>query len=142
MSNVKQALLTMGEYIRTTYPYAQTEKLRYDQRAIFVAANLAYAQRKRERQPYNELDMSLNSVKEFKRVKVVCECRFCDGKYYMVTWKGRDESKWPNKEGSCIFCVTLRMARIAIAFGRDNDPELITKLKTKCETPYAQGLTK
>lgn len=135
--NAKQALLTMAEYIQATYPLMQKERLRYDEQAIFLAANREVSKRKRldEKDARNRLDYSLSSVTQLKKTKTVCQCRRCEGQFYMVTWKGRDETKWPIKEGSCIYCVTLQQARIYMQTNREIDPYLIEKLKgkTRCK---------
>lgn len=135
--NSKQALLTMAEYINLTYPMMQQQRLRYDEQAIFMAANLEVQKRKRQaiKEADSHLDWSLASLTKVQKIKTVCECRRCEGEYYMVTWPNRNAGCWPVEEGSCIYCVTLQLARIAMRTGRDNDPHLIERLKerTRCK---------
>ena len=138
--NTKQAFITMGEYIKQTYYPAEQQRLRYDEQNLFVAANVGYARRRRGEyeETLKRLDHSLNTAKSFLKVKKACNCRFCEEKYYLIKWEGRDPSKWPDTEGSCIFCVTLQVARLALFYKRDNDPWLITKLTNTCLTPYGK----
>lgn len=140
MSELRQAYLTMAEYVRNTHPFMQGRRLRYDETQVFKEANHENSRRhyRSYRNAQERLDHSLNRAKKFKVVKIACDCKFCDEKYYLITWKERDEKKWSVKEGSCIFCVTLQLARIAMHYGRDNDPYLIERLRTQCATPLTK----
>lgn len=128
--NSKQALMTMAEYIQATYPLNQR---RMNEDTLFTAANLAAKVRKLEdeRAAENRLDHSLNTIKTYRPIKVVCNCRRCEGKYYLITWRGRDSKKWPVEEGSCIYCVTLQIARLDMRYRREIDIYLIERLKEK-----------
>lgn len=103
-------------------------EIRPDAYEAFVAVR----KRREYRDSMKRVDFSLATAKELKKTTQVCDCPTCEGKYYMVTWKGRNPQLWPNKDGSCLFHVSLHRTRIYLIRREKPKVDYIYKLMKMC----------